>query len=122
MQSTSDDVFFFFFFFSSRRRHTRSLCDWSSDVCSSDLLLSTTLVVVTGEFGRTPRINRNAGRDHWGPAFTVALGGGGIQGGRVIGRTDARAERPAADAHGPRSEERRVGQARRAPRGPDTAR
>src|SRR5438132_6367835 len=31
--------FFFFFFFSSRRRHTRSLCDWSSDVCSSDLLL-----------------------------------------------------------------------------------
>src|SRR5437588_895862 len=32
------DVFFFFFFFSSRRRHTRSLCDWSSDVCSSDLL------------------------------------------------------------------------------------
>src|SRR5438034_962602 len=101
MQSTSDDVFFFFFFFSSRRRHTRSLCDWSSDVCSSDLLLSTTLVVVTGEFGRTPRINRNAGRDHWGPAFTVALGGGGIRGGRVIGRTDARAERPAADPRGP---------------------
>src|SRR5215204_7368573 len=32
-------MFFFFFFFSSRRRHTRSLCDWSSDVCSSDLLL-----------------------------------------------------------------------------------
>src|SRR5260221_10844930 len=32
-------LFFFFFFFSSRRRHTRSLCDWSSDVCSSDLLL-----------------------------------------------------------------------------------
>jgi uncharacterized protein (DUF1501 family) len=64
-------------------------------------LLSTTLVVVTGEFGRTPRINRNAGRDHWGPAFTVALGGGGIRGGRVIGRTDARAERPVADPHGP---------------------
>src|SRR5438034_5708003 len=33
-------VFFFFFFFSSRRRHTRSLCDWSSDVCSSDLSFS----------------------------------------------------------------------------------
>src|SRR5262249_11004188 len=47
-------------------------------------MLDTTLVVVTGEFGRTPRINRNAGRDHWGPAFTVALGGGGIRGGRVI--------------------------------------
>lgn len=64
-------------------------------------LLESTLVVVTGEFGRTPRINANAGRDHWGPAFTVALGGGGIQGGRVVGRTDARAERPAQDPYGP---------------------
>jgi uncharacterized protein (DUF1501 family) len=64
-------------------------------------MLATTLVVVTGEFGRTPRINRNAGRDHWGPAFTVALGGGGIHGGRAIGRTDARAERPLIDPHGP---------------------
>jgi uncharacterized protein (DUF1501 family) len=63
--------------------------------------LDTTLVLVTGEFGRTPRINTNAGRDHWGPAFTVALGGGGIKGGRVVGRSDARAERPAADPHGP---------------------
>jgi hypothetical protein len=64
-------------------------------------LLDTTLVVVTGEFGRTPRINKNAGRDHWGPAFTVALGGGGIQGGRAVGKSDARAERPAADPLGP---------------------
>jgi hypothetical protein len=64
-------------------------------------LLDTTLVLVTGEFGRTPRINKNAGRDHWGPAFTVALGGGGIVGGRVLGRSDARAERPAADPCGP---------------------
>jgi uncharacterized protein (DUF1501 family) len=64
-------------------------------------LLETTLVIVTGEFGRTPRINNNAGRDHWGPAFTVALGGGGIRGGRVIGASDARAERPATEPHGP---------------------
>ena len=64
-------------------------------------LLESTLVVVTGEFGRTPRINRNAGRDHWGPSFTVALGGGGIKGGRVIGASDARAERPAGNPHGP---------------------
>jgi hypothetical protein len=64
-------------------------------------LLETTLVVVTGEFGRTPRINKNAGRDHWGPAFTVALGGGGIQGGRVVGKSDARAERPASEPYGP---------------------
>jgi uncharacterized protein (DUF1501 family) len=64
-------------------------------------MLETTLVVATGEFGRTPRINRNAGRDHWGPAFTIALGGGGICGGRALGRTDARAERPQGEAHGP---------------------
>jgi hypothetical protein len=64
-------------------------------------LLDSTLVIVTGEFGRTPRINKNAGRDHWGPAFTVALGGGGIVGGRVIGKTDARAERPAENPCGP---------------------
>jgi uncharacterized protein (DUF1501 family) len=64
-------------------------------------LLESTLVVITGEFGRTPRINANAGRDHWGPAFTVALGGGGIKGGRVIGKSDARAERPASTPYGP---------------------
>ena len=63
--------------------------------------LQNTLVVVTGEFGRTPRINNNAGRDHWGPAFTVVVGGGGIQGGRVVGASDRRAERPATDPHGP---------------------
>jgi uncharacterized protein (DUF1501 family) len=64
-------------------------------------LLEKTLVVVTGEFGRTPRINNRAGRDHWGPSFTVALGGGGIQGGRVVGKSDARAEKPAGDPYGP---------------------
>ncbi|MBA4062458.1 MAG: DUF1501 domain-containing protein [Isosphaera sp.] len=64
-------------------------------------LLDTTLVVVTGEFGRTPRVNKNAGRDHWGPAFTVLLGGGGVKGGVVVGKTDARAERPASDPYGP---------------------
>lgn len=63
--------------------------------------LASTLVVVTGEFGRTPRINKNAGRDHWGPAFTVALGGGGIHGGRVIGKSDSRAEKPADRPYGP---------------------
>jgi hypothetical protein len=64
-------------------------------------LLSTTLVVVTGEFGRTPRINANAGRDHWGPSFTVALGGGGLKGGLVVGKSDARAEKPADSPYGP---------------------
>jgi len=64
-------------------------------------LLDSTLVLVSGEFGRTPRINKNAGRDHWGNSFTVLLGGGGIGGGRVIGSSDARAERPAESPHGP---------------------
>jgi hypothetical protein len=64
-------------------------------------LLDSTLVVISGEFGRTPRINNKAGRDHWGPAYTVGIGGGGIAGGRVVGRSDARAERPADSPHGP---------------------
>jgi uncharacterized protein (DUF1501 family) len=64
-------------------------------------LLASTLVIVSGEFGRTPRINNSAGRDHWGPSFTVALGGGGIKGGSVVGSSDARAEKPAADPRGP---------------------
>jgi uncharacterized protein (DUF1501 family) len=63
--------------------------------------LDKTLVIVTGEFGRTPRINQNAGRDHWGPATTVLLAGGGVQGGRVIGATDARAEKPLGTPYGP---------------------
>ena len=64
-------------------------------------LLQKTLVIVSGEFGRTPRINKNAGRDHWGKCFTVALGGGGIQGGRAIGTSNKWAEEPASDPYGP---------------------
>jgi uncharacterized protein (DUF1501 family) len=64
-------------------------------------LLESTLVLITGEFGRTPRINKNAGRDHWGPAFTVLLGGGGVKPGVVVGKTDPRAERPLSDPYGP---------------------
>jgi hypothetical protein len=51
-------------------------------------LLSETLVVVTGEFGRTPHINDGAGRDHWASAFSVLLAGAGIPGGRYYGTTD----------------------------------
>jgi uncharacterized protein (DUF1501 family) len=64
-------------------------------------MLAKTLVVVTGEFGRTPRINKNAGRDHWGPAFTVALGGGGTRGGCSVGNSDSHAEKPADHPYGP---------------------
>jgi uncharacterized protein (DUF1501 family) len=51
-------------------------------------LLEKTLVIWMGEFGRSPQINAKAGRDHHPQAFTVALAGGGIKGGRVIGATD----------------------------------
>jgi hypothetical protein len=51
-------------------------------------LLDETLVVWTGEFGRTPRINGSAGRDHWGACSSAVLAGGGIRGGQVYGRSD----------------------------------
>jgi uncharacterized protein (DUF1501 family) len=63
--------------------------------------LATTLVVVMGEFGRTPRVNKDAGRDHWGPANCILLAGGGIIGGRALGATNARGEKPEGDSVGP---------------------
>jgi hypothetical protein len=51
-------------------------------------MLDSTLVLMTGEFGRTPEINVNAGRDHWPNCFTVTVAGAGIEGGRVIGASD----------------------------------
>ncbi len=51
-------------------------------------MLDETLVVCMSEFGRTPRFNGRAGRDHWGPVFSVALAGGGIRGGVVHGASD----------------------------------
>ena len=54
-------------------------------------LLDTTLVVVMGEFGRTPRINKNAGRDHWPQVGGGLLAGGGLKMGQVIGATDKHA-------------------------------
>ncbi|MFN9291294.1 MAG: DUF1501 domain-containing protein, partial [Planctomyces sp.] len=64
-------------------------------------LLEKTMVLVTGEFGRTPRINKDAGRDHWGPSTAIAIGGGGIRGGNVVGASDGRAEKPATEPYGP---------------------
>lgn len=51
-------------------------------------MLDETLVVWTGEFGRTPRINNNAGRDHWGAVYSTVLAGGGIRGGQAYGSSD----------------------------------
>jgi hypothetical protein len=57
--------------------------------------LDTTLVIMMGEFGRTPKINANAGRDHHGRANSVLLAGAGIPGGLVLGKTDSRGDEPA---------------------------
>jgi hypothetical protein len=57
-------------------------------------LLETTLVVAWGEFGRTPRVNNNAGRDHYPNVFSAALAGGKVKGGRVVGSSDAKGAFP----------------------------
>jgi uncharacterized protein (DUF1501 family) len=57
-------------------------------------LLADTMVMMSGEFGRTPRINGGAGRDHWAPASFFFLGGGSLQTGQVIGSTNRLGERP----------------------------
>jgi uncharacterized protein (DUF1501 family) len=59
------------------------------------------LLVITGEFGRTPRINGGAGRDHWAPLSTLALAGGGLKMGRVVGESTAKAEVPKTTPIGP---------------------
>lgn len=51
-------------------------------------LLSRTVVLCTGEFGRTPKVNPAGGRDHWPKGFSVALAGGGLRGGQIVGATD----------------------------------
>ena len=58
-------------------------------------------VCVCGEFGRTPRVNGNAGRDHWGRSGFCILGGGGIRGGQVIGATNIKGEHPVEQPVGP---------------------
>jgi uncharacterized protein (DUF1501 family) len=57
-------------------------------------LLATTLVVVLGEFGRSPKINAMAGRDHWEKCYSALLAGGGVKGGRVVGASDACGDQP----------------------------
>ncbi|QDU37320.1 hypothetical protein Mal4_16300 [Maioricimonas rarisocia] len=85
--------------------HAKSMKEWLMPIMDQaysalleDLsergLLDETLVFWMGEFGRTPRVNRRAGRDHWGRCFSVALAGGGVKGGQVIGASDAQAAYP----------------------------
>jgi uncharacterized protein (DUF1501 family) len=60
-------------------------------------LLEESLVVVMGEFGRTPRINKQAGRDHWGSCSSTVLAGGGIRGGNTYGSSDRLGAYPSSD-------------------------
>lgn len=57
-------------------------------------LLESTLVAMFGEFGRTPKINQNAGRDHWSNVFSVMLAGGGLKGGQCLGTSSPHGEHP----------------------------
>ncbi len=61
-------------------------------------LLDSTLIMVSSEFGRTPKINGTAGRDHWPKVFSVVLAGGGIKKGSIYGSSDATASEPEEDA------------------------
>ncbi len=64
-------------------------------------LLARTLVMVSSEFGRTPKINKDAGRDHWPKVFSVVLAGGGTKSGFVYGASNATATEPERDPIGP---------------------
>ena len=64
-------------------------------------MLDETLVVFLTEFGRTPKINKNAGRDHYPSCYSVAFAGAGIQGGQVYGKSDKSGSEPAKNACGP---------------------
>jgi hypothetical protein len=74
-------------------RHLLPYYDKAMSALLEDLhtrgLLDTTLVVSAGEFGRTPKINRQAGRDHWGFCQSIVLAGAGVRGGQVYGSSDA---------------------------------
>jgi hypothetical protein len=78
--------------FDSQRRGFLPRFDQAYSALIEDLdergLLESTLVVAWGEIGRTPRVNQDAGRDHWPYVFSGAFAGGGVQGGRIVGSSD----------------------------------
>ena len=78
--------------FEQHRRHLLPPADQALSALIEDLdergLLDSTLVIATGEFGRTPKINANAGRDHWPDCYSLLLAGGGVKPGRVYGASD----------------------------------
>ena len=64
-------------------------------------LLDETLVIWMGDMGRTPRINKDSGRDHWSFCYSVMMAGGGIQGGQVLGSSDRSAAYPSTNPVSP---------------------
>ncbi len=88
------------------QNHVAPMYDQAYGALIEDLadrgMLDNTMVCNLAEFGRTPKVNANGGRDHWPECFTVYFAGGGVQGGRVVGRSDpmgaAPAERPVEPA------------------------
>jgi uncharacterized protein (DUF1501 family) len=87
--------------------HEKALCpptDQAFSALVTDLdergMLDETLVVMMGEMGRTPKINADAGRDHWSQCQTVILAGGGIKRGAVIGASDSTASFPTTTPYG----------------------
>lgn len=93
--------------FDNFTNHKQTLCpptDRAFSALVTDLdergLLDETLIVMMGEMGRTPRINADAGRDHWSMCQTVILAGGGIKRGAVIGASDATASYPTTQPYG----------------------
>jgi hypothetical protein len=87
--------------FNQHKTHLLPLADQSLSALIEDLdargLLETTLVVAMGEFGRTPRINKDGGRDHWPDCYTILLAGGGLKGGYIHGSSDRFGAYPATD-------------------------
>lgn len=71
------------------------------DDLESTGLIDQTLVILIGEFGRTPKVNAQAGRDHWGYCFSGLFAGAGVQGGQVIGRSDPIGGYPLTAAYSP---------------------
>lgn len=91
--------------FNQHKTHLLPLADQSLSALLEDLddrgLLDSTLVVAMGEFGRTPKINGDGGRDHWPDCYTILLAGGGVNGGQVFGSSDRLGAYPATDPVSP---------------------
>jgi uncharacterized protein (DUF1501 family) len=78
--------------FDALKNQKLPVLDRAMAALTSDLeergMLNDTVIVWMGEFGRTPRINQDSGRDHWAASWSVAIGGGGLKGGQAVGSTD----------------------------------